>query len=200
MAYQPPANPDIDALEREAIEQLKRGNIDALELLVRRCQVKAVRAAYLITQDTRLAEDIVQESFLNAYAHIHQFDPSRRFEPWFLRSVVNASLKAVQRSRRSLSLDTDAPEEVDFAAMLVDDLPNPEELAEQDEIREQVRAALQQLSPRQRAAVVQRYFLELSEQQMAEALESPPGTVKWLLNAAREKLRGILNSERNSVL
>jgi RNA polymerase sigma-70 factor, ECF subfamily len=82
----------------------------------------------------------------------------------------------------------------------VDDLPTPEEEAEQDEIRERVRAALRQLSPRQRAAVVQRYFLEMSEQQMAEALESPPGTVKWLLNAARDKLRSILNSERNSAL
>lgn len=200
MAFQPPANAAIDAQEREAIERLRHGEIDALELFVRRYQVKAMRAAYLITQDTRLAEDIVQESFLNAYAHIHQFDPNRRFEPWFLRSVCNAAIKAAQRSQRSLSLDADGPEDVDFGAILVDDLPNPEEEAEQDEIRERVRAALGQLSPRQRAAVVQRYFLEMSEQQMAEALESPPGTVKWLLNAARDKLRSILNSERNSAL
>ena len=200
MAFQPPANAAIDVQEREAITRLRRGEIDALELFVRRYQVKAVRAAYLITQDARLAEDIVQESFLNAYAHIHQFDPNRRFEPWFLRSVCNAAIKAAQRSQRSLSLDADGPEDVDFGAMLVDTLPSPEEEAEQDEIRERVRAALGQLSPRQRAAVVQRYFFGMSEQQMAEALESPPGTVKWLLNAARDKLRSILNSERNSAL
>lgn len=200
MAFQPPANAAIDAQEREAIARLRRGEIDALELFVRLYQVKAVRAAYLITQDARLAEDIVQESFLNAYAHIHQFDPNRRFEPWFLRSVCNAAIKAAQRSQRSLSLDADGPEDVDFGAMLVDNTPTPQEEAEQDEIRERVRAALGQLSPRQRAAVVQRYFLEMSEQQMAEALDSPPGTVKWLLNAARDKLRSILNSERNSAL
>ncbi len=200
MAFQPPANSDIDPQEREAISRLKRGEIDALELLVQRFQVKAVRAAYLITQDARLAEDIVQESFLNAYAHIHQFNPNRRFEPWFLRSVVNAAIKAAQRSQRIISLDVDTPEDVDFGTMLVADSPSPEDIAEQDEIRERVRTALQQLSPRQRAAVVQRYFLEMTEQQMAEALESPPGTVKWLLNAAREKLRSILNSERNSAV
>lgn len=200
MAFQPPANAAIDAQEREAIARLRRGEIDALELFVRLYQVKAVRAAYLITQDARLAEDIVQESFLNAYAHIHQFDPNRRFEPWFLRSVCNAAIKAAQRSQRSLSLDADGPEDVDFGALLVDNTPTPQEEAEQDEIRERVRAALGQLSPRQRAAVVQRYFLEMSEQQMAEALDSPPGTVKWLLNAARDKLRSILNSERNSAL
>ena len=200
MAFQPPANSDIDPQEREAIARLKRGEIDALELLVQRFQVKAVRAAYLITQDARLAEDIVQESFLNAYAHIHQFNPNRRFEPWFLRSVVNAAIKAAQRSQRIISLDVDTPEDVDFGTMLVADSPSPEDIAEQDEIRERVRTALQQLSPRQRAAVVQRYFLEMTEQQMAEALESPPGTVKWLLNAAREKLRSILNSERNSAV
>lgn len=200
MAFQPPANAAIDAQEREAIARLRRGEIDALELFVRLYQVKAVRAAYLITQDARLAEDIVQESFLNAYAHIHQFDPNRRFEPWFLRSVCNAAIKAAHRSQRSLSLDADGPEDVDFGALLVDNTPTPQEEAEQDEIRERVRAALGQLSPRQRAAVVQRYFLEMSEQQMAEALDSPPGTVKWLLNAARDKLRSILNSERNSAL
>jgi RNA polymerase sigma-70 factor (ECF subfamily) len=52
------------------------------------------------------------------------------------------------------------------------------------------------LPPRQRAAIVQRYYLEMSEKEMAEALEAPPGTVKWLLNAARARLRALLGSER----
>jgi RNA polymerase sigma-70 factor (ECF subfamily) len=51
---------------------------------------------------------------------------------------------------------------------------------------------MQKLSPRQRAVIVQRYFLEMSEKEMAEENHTANGTVKWLLNAARERLRALL--------
>ncbi|MCL4561830.1 MAG: hypothetical protein M1281_14635 [Chloroflexi bacterium] len=51
------------------------------------------------------------------------------------------------------------------------------------------------MSPRQRAAVVQRYFLEMGEKEMAETLQSAPGTVKWILFEARRVLRAILKAE-----
>ena len=54
------------------------------------------------------------------------------------------------------------------------------------------------LPPRQRAVIVQRYYLEMSEQEMAESLEIAPGTVKWLLNAARSRLRSLLGAERSA--
>ena len=54
---------------------------------------------------------------------------------------------------------------------------------------------MQSLSPRQRAVVVQRYFLDMSEREMAAKLEIAPGTVKWLLNAARTRLRALLRKE-----
>jgi RNA polymerase sigma-70 factor (ECF subfamily) len=52
------------------------------------------------------------------------------------------------------------------------------------------------LHPRQRAVVIQRYYLEMSEKETSAALNIPAGTVKWLLNEARTKLRGLLGSER----
>ena len=64
------------------------------------------------------------------------------------------------------------------------------------EVQKQIWDAMRKLSPRQRAVVVQRYFLEMSEKEMAEAAGSAVGTVKWMLNAARERLRGLL-SERS---
>jgi RNA polymerase sigma-70 factor (ECF subfamily) len=51
---------------------------------------------------------------------------------------------------------------------------------------------MQKLSPRQRAVLVQRYFLEMSEADMAKESGTAKGTIKWLLNAARERLRGLL--------
>ena len=68
--------------ERQAIERMRRGDIGGLELLVRQYQVRALRAAYLVTHDVALAEDVVQTAFVKAYERIKQFDPERPFGPW----------------------------------------------------------------------------------------------------------------------
>ena len=94
--------------EKQAIQRLKNGDISGLEFLATCHQVKAVRTAYLITRDLGLAEDIVQDSFIQAFRAIRGFDPSRPFEPWFMRSVVNASVKVMQKSARQVRVGDDA--------------------------------------------------------------------------------------------
>jgi len=179
--------------EREAIAQVKQGDIGGLEALVRRYQVQAVRAAYLIVRDHEMAEDIVQSAFLRAYERIGQFDAGRSFGPWFLRSVVNDAVKAAARRRRQVPLETSSErEDVPLADLLADPNPGPADLAEAAETRQAIWAALEQLPPTQQAAIVLRYYLGLSEAEMASELACPPGTVKWRLHAARKRLRGLL--------
>src|SRR5688572_33187437 len=88
-----------------AIRRLKRGHMDGLETLMQRHQLKAARAAFLITHDQAVAQDIVQDLFLRIYQRIHQFDEAYPFEPYLMRSVINASLNAVRGTRRLTSLD-----------------------------------------------------------------------------------------------
>lgn len=179
--------------EREAIAWLKQGDIGGLERLVREYQVQAVRTAYLITRDRGLAEDIVQAAFLRAYERIGQFDAGRPFGPWFLRSVANDAVKAVARGRRQVSLDASLEEgEAPLADILADPNPGPNEAAEAVDLRQKVWDALGSLPPAQRAATVLRYYAGLSEAEMAEQLDCPPGTVKWRLHAARKRLRRLL--------
>jgi RNA polymerase sigma-70 factor (ECF subfamily) len=175
--------------EKEAIQRLKQDDISGLEFLVQCHQLRAVRAAYLITRDAGLAEDVVQEAFLQVYRSIRSFDGNRSFEPWFMRSVVNASLKEMKRSARNVNID-----EMDESLFteLVQSVAPVELQVESLEFQNQVWEAMQKLSPRQRAVVVQRYFLEMSEKEMAAEIGSATGTVKWMLNAAREKLRTLL--------
>ena len=97
--------------EKLAIARLKQGDLDGMEALVKRHQVRAVSAAYLIVRDPKIAEDIVQEAFLSAAEKIDQFDESRPFGPWFLRSVINASTKAVRKQKRFIPLDGTGDEE-----------------------------------------------------------------------------------------
>ena len=181
--------------EHQAIQRLKQGDISGLEFLVARHQVKAVRTAYLITRDLGLAEDVVQDSFLQTFRSIRGFDSTRLFEPWFMRSVVNASVKMMQRSAKQVEAGEDADESL--FAELAARVESVEEQVESIEVQNQIWDAMQKLSPRQRAVVVQRYFLDMSEKEMAEEAGSAVGTVKWMLNAARERLRGLIErSER----
>lgn len=176
--------------EQQAIRRLKNGDISGLEFLVASHQVKAVRTAYLITRDSGLAEDIVQDAFIQAYHAIRGFDATRPFEPWFMRSVVNAAVKQMQKSARQIQVGDDETESVlaEFSAQV----ESVEEQVESIEIQNQTWDAMQKLSPRQRAVIVQRYFLDMTEKEMAEYAGSAVGTVKWMLNAARERLRGLL--------
>jgi RNA polymerase sigma-70 factor, ECF subfamily len=176
--------------EQEAIQRLKSGDIGGLEYLVYRYQLKAVRAAYLITRDLALAEDVVQDSFLQVHRYIRSFDVSRPFEPWFLRSVVNASVKLLQKSSRQVQFGEEADETA--LAELAAQVESIESQVESAEVQSQIWAAMQKLSPRQRAVIVQRYYLEMSEVEMAKASGAAPGTVKWLLSAARRRLRSLL--------
>jgi RNA polymerase sigma-70 factor, ECF subfamily len=181
--------------ETEAIRRLKQGDIGGLEVLVSRYQVKAVRTAYLITRDPTQAEDIVQDCFVRAFHSIHRFDAARPFEPWFMRSVVNASLKSLNRSARQVEVWDDADDAL--FAELAQKLESVEAQVESIEIQDQLWDAMQKLSPRQRAVIVQRYFLEMSEKEMAAETGSAVGTIKWMLSAARQRLRDLLErSER----
>lgn len=181
--------------EKQAIQQLKNGDISGLEFLVSRYQVKAVRTAYLITRDMGLAEDVAQDSFIQAYRSIGRFDSMRPFEPWFLRSVVNASVKIMQRSARQVEAGDEAEAEILFVD-LSRNATSVEAQVNGLEVQNQIWEAMQKLSPRQRAVIVQRYFLEMSEKEMAQETGTAIGTVKWMLNAARKRLR-VLLTERS---
>ena len=180
-------------VEQQAIQQLKRGDISGLEILVNEYQVRAVRTAYLITRDVALAEDVAQDAFLQAYHSIRHFDQDRPFGPWFLRSVVNAAVKTAQKAARQVPASP-ASDDSTLEDLLTTGV-SVEEQAESVELQRQIWEAMQSLSPRQRAVIVQRYFLDMSEKEMAAELETKPGTIKWLLHETRQRLRSLL-SER----
>jgi RNA polymerase sigma-70 factor, ECF subfamily len=179
--------------EQQAILRMKRGDVGGLETLVSLYQLKAIRTAYLITHDQALAEDVVQSAFLQAYHSIRHFDQVRQFGPWFMRSIVHAAVKAAQKEARRVNA---APEDPSLEE-LFEDGESVEEQVETAEFQKKVWTAMENLPPRQRAAIVERYFLEMSEKEMAAELEIAPGTVKWLLHEARQRLRNLL-SERTS--
>jgi RNA polymerase sigma-70 factor, ECF subfamily len=186
--------------EKLAIARLKKGDLDGMEALVKRHQVRAVSAAFLVVRDLKLAEDIVQDAFIHAAEKIDQFDESKPFAAWFLRSVINASVKAAKRQKRFVPLDgtTQDEETSQVADWLVDPDPRPELIVETEETRKLVWKALGELSAEQRSIIIMRHFLEMSETEMTFELDRPLTTIRWRLKTARNNLRKILRPFWNS--
>jgi RNA polymerase sigma-70 factor, ECF subfamily len=180
--------------EKKAIARLKQGDLAGLEFLMHQYQVKGIHTAYLIIGDFAVAEDVVQTVFIRVANKIDQFDDRRPFHSWFLRIVINDAVKAAKRQKRTVSLDE--PDE-DVLNWLLDTAPKPEELAELNDLRQAVWSAIQRLAPEQRAVIVQRHFLEMSEAEMAGELKRPSSTIKWWLHTARERLIVLLANYQN---
>lgn len=183
--------------EQKAIEQLKQGHIKGLESLVQLHQLRAIRTAYAITNSREMAEDVVADAFLIVYDHIGQFDSSRPFIPWFYRIVVNRAIKAVKEVKRR-GMKGGVVQEI--LEQRPDTEPGPEEEAVLMETRKILNIIVQTLPPKQRATLVLRYYLQMTEAEIAQTLECPLGTVKWRLYTARRKLRQALIKSPNFFL
>jgi RNA polymerase sigma-70 factor (ECF subfamily) len=178
--------------EKTAVRRLKEGDFGGLEYLMAKYQVKAMRAAFLIMRDETRAKDVVQEVFFRIFQRPGRFDESRPFEPYLIRSVLNAALNACRDDKKNISLESNT----ETVERLISQATSVESQVEYAQIKGAILNALGQIPPRQRAAIVQRYYLEMSEKEMALALDAAPGTVKWLLNSARARLRDLLKKER----
>ena len=167
--------------------------MDGMEPLVRRHYARSVRAAYLILRDREAAEDVVQGAFARMPGTIEGFDEARPFGPWFSKVVVNDAVKAASRRERTITFYEGDAEEL--ISRVADPARGPQESAEESETRRRVWQALEQLPPAQRAVSVQRYYLGMTEAEMAGSAVSPPGTIKSRLNAARKRLAGLLRPQ-----
>lgn len=177
------------------VKLLKKGEIRGLEMLVTQYQVKATRVAFLVTHDEQDAEDVAQDVFARVFRHIHRFDEARPFEPYLMRIILNAAVKSLQKRSKWISFDDSSEDEIKKLLVHAADV---EDQVEFKELKKRIVETLAKIPPRERAVIVQRYYLEMSEKEMAEALAVAPGTIKWLLNIARKRLRALLDSERSA--
>ena len=183
--------------EAELIAQLKRHHIEALEPLVREYQAQAMGAAYLITGSRDEAEDVVQTAFIRAYEHISQFDSARGFKPWFMRIVINTAINQLPKQNNASIDDISTEFYLSAANTIWDSLTEIERQIEENQLRETIISALDKLPGEQRAVVVMRYYLDMEDDEIAQILKRPSGTIKWRLHNARKYLRAILRRKNS---
>src|SRR3982751_1194244 len=137
----------------------KTGDMGAFEDLVRRYDRNVFRIAQHITQNREDAEDVVQDAFLKAYTNLPQFQGQSKFYTWLVRIAVNEALMKLRKRRpeRFVSLDEDVKTEDDSLPREVADWsPNPEQLYNQEELRDILSRTIQGLPPTFRTVFVLR--------------------------------------------
>src|SRR6266571_3842816 len=147
------------------------------ELYVRHAP-RAVRLAYLLTGERALAEDLVQEAFTRLAARFLDLRAPEAFDAYLRKTVVNLTRSYFRHKR------------VERAYVeRIGALPQEEAFQPDVDQKEALRLALRLLSDRQRAAIVLRFYEDLSEAETARVLGCRVGTVKSLVSRGMSKLR-----------
>lgn len=176
--------------EPELVRRSQQGDGSAFAGLFEQYYARSYRVAYSIARNRALAEDIVQEAFMQAFRSIHSIRPGAPFGPWFYQVVIRTG-RRITRPRKLLFVSLDAwkargTEPRDSAA---------EGALDSTLLREQVWRGLGELSEAHREVLVLRYLADLTDEQVAQAVEAPLGTVKSRLHHARQKLTEVLRRD-----
>lgn len=184
--------PDSD---ERLLERLRAGERDLFGALVRRYERELFGYLRRYLGDDDLADDVFQNTFVQVYRKIKQYEPGRPARPWLYAIATNQAIDALRRRNRRADQRADAvtaPDEDGQARPLFELLPaagdQPPDAADRAEQRERVRAAVQRLPDLLRQVVLLAYFQGLKYRDVAEALDIPVGTVKSRLHAALAKL------------
>jgi RNA polymerase sigma-70 factor (ECF subfamily) len=178
------------------IARAKAGDAASYETLVRRYQEIAFRTAYLIAGNAAEAEDAAQEGFVKAFYALDRFRDGTPLRPWLLTIVANEARNRRKASTRRANLAhalRAAGEASSVGPAAGDAAPSPEAAVLAAELRGALLSALRTLRDEERLALECRYFLDLSEAEMAQVLGCPRGTVKSRLSRGLAHLREWLN-------
>jgi RNA polymerase sigma factor (sigma-70 family) len=179
---------DRPPAEAELVSRARRGDATAFGLLVDAFAEVAFRTAYLVTADTAEAEDAAQEAFVKAYRAMDRFREGSPFRPWLLRIVGNTARNRRRSAGRYLGLRLRAQAEVPIGVSTA----SPEADLLRDERRRELLDAINGLPADDRVVIGARYFLDLSEAEIAALAGVAHGTVKSRLSRARGRLADVL--------
>lgn len=175
-----------DAVEGRLIEDALAGDGEAFADLFRIHYASAMRVAMSFVRSNADAEDVVQESFVKAWRAIDGFKPGSPFGPWLKAIVANEARSRIRADGRRASAHGRLEEHVRRTS---DPVPSAEALFLRRDTRDGLDRALGELDPADERVVRLRYFLGLSESEMAVELAVPAGTVKSRLSRAMVRLR-----------
>jgi len=180
-----------DRTDAELVARTRSGDAEAYGELVTRYQGHVYALAQSLAGNWVEAQDIAQETFLRAYANLHQLREPGRFAAWLRRVTFGVSMNWLKAYRPGLFEQLDG--RVDLDSLEIPDFrPSPAEVAEKRELAAAVLGAINSLPPKYRLPLTMFHLDGLSYQKVADFLDIPLGTAKSLIHRARAKLKDAL--------
>jgi RNA polymerase sigma-70 factor, ECF subfamily len=173
--------------DEEVVARVIEGQTALYEVLMRRHNTRLYRAARAILRDDAEAEDVMQQAYVNAYAHLRQFDRRASFATWLTRIAVNEAIARARKQKRYEPIDNDDYPGDTF--MPTSSSPDPERQALTREVATLLESAIDDLGDGHREVFVLREIEGMSTAEAAEALGVSDDVVKTRLSRARAALR-----------
>jgi RNA polymerase sigma-70 factor (ECF subfamily) len=174
--------------DEQVVTRVLAGETALFEVLMRRYNERLYRAARAILRDDSEAEDVMQQAYVNAYAHLRQFDGRSKFSTWLTRIAVHEALARARKRGRYTTTRAERPPLVELLPAR-DDAPDPERQAIARELGALVEAAIDRLPDGMREVFVLRQLEGMRTDEVADALGVSEAVVKTRLSRARGALR-----------
>ena len=170
------------------VQQLKKGNRVAFDLLYEKYKNLVIRTAYLITGNRSDSEDVAQETFVKVYLHISELKNDSGFKPWMMQILVRTAYRMCKKRGKEVP-DEEAERLSEDQAVSSRSILSPLGQMIKQEEAEMISEAVAALPVKQRTEVVLYYYNEFSVSAIAEMLNCREGTVKSRLHTARKFLK-----------
>ncbi|MEO6260789.1 MAG: RNA polymerase sigma factor [Thermoanaerobaculia bacterium] len=172
----------MEPIEAEAIERVRAGDPDAFRVFVDRYSRNVFKLAFRLTRNQHDADDVVQETFLRAYKHLHSFDSRSSFGTWIHRIAANSAFDLLRRRERNSAEELD-PETAG---------PGHDDVVSRLGFRDALERGFSLLSRNERAAFVLRHYEGMSIAEIGEILGTETSATKNTIFRAVGKLRQVL--------
>ena len=197
--------------EQEALAKLVRrclsGDAEAWQHLVVGQHRRVYAICYRFTSSTSDAEDLTQDVFLKVYRNLASFDTQKgSFQTWITTLTRNLLVDHFRRTRMDRATDSihasfdGDPDSPTLADQLADSGPSQDQHVAGQELRVRVQAALKELSPELREAVILRDLEDMDYKEIAQVLRIPEGTVKSRISRGRGELARLLQRIEGQVV
>ena len=182
-----PMDPPREDPDRDAVERVLAGDVDAFEDIVSRWQGPLINLAWRFCRDRRRAEEMAQEAFLKVFRFLDRWRGEAAFSTWLFAVATNVYRSKMRRYQPTEVALENAP--------AVRDSSDPEEDAARHEMARSVRRLVAALPPKYRDALTLFYFMDMDLAAAAGALGIPQGTLKARLHRARARLERQLGTD-----
>jgi RNA polymerase sigma-70 factor (ECF subfamily) len=178
-----------EAADDELVRRIRDGNTALYEILMRRHNQRIYRVARTILRDDAEAEDVMQEAYVRAYQHLHDFAGTAKFSTWLTKIAIYEALSRLRQRAKTSRPKLNSDMDLDIMDAVPADERDPEKQAYDHELRAVLERAIETLPENYRSVFVLRMVEGLDVNETAAALDIGVENVKTRLYRGRAMLR-----------